>query len=182
MEQALGLDDVHRVIEQAASGARRLTPEELAGVLAHVAEVGFDPMSREQVRGSLAGMEWRGVILKGSDRLPPAERHYLRHVLKLQEWPAGTSLEEYIEGVRRVIRDPSSGVFTSRYQGALQLGIIRRSGDLRGPGGFAWVLVEYRVESGHWTTAYQPESSEAALRIQRREGLRWLRRARPTLG
>jgi hypothetical protein len=143
--------------------------------------VGFDPTAQERVRGSLAGTEWRGVTLKGSDRLPPAERHYLRHVRKLQEWPVGTSLEEYIESVRRIVRDPRSGVFTSQYQGALQLGIIRRSGDLRGPGGFSWILVEYRLRTGHWTTAYQPDDSEGALATQRREGLRWLRRARPTL-
>lgn len=181
MDEELEVDAVHRLIQEAASAAPRLTPTDLRRVLVHVAQAGFDAAAREQVRGSLAGSEWRGMILKGSDRLPPAERHYLRHVRKLREWPVGTSLEEYIDSVRGVVLDPRSGAFTSRYQGALQLGIIRRSGDLRGPAGFSWVLVEYRLQTGHWTTAYQPDDSEAALAIQRREGLRWLRRARPTL-
>jgi hypothetical protein len=81
----------------------------------------------------------------------------LKHVIKRQEWPIGTSLAAYFASLRAVILDPASGVFTSRYEGGAQLGILRESADLRGPNGHEWVPIDYRVTTGHWVTAYQPE-------------------------
>ncbi len=33
--------------------------------------------------------------------------------------------------------------------------IVGRSGRWQGPRGFDWMLVEYRVSSGHWATGFQ---------------------------
>ncbi|MBA2448363.1 MAG: hypothetical protein H0V51_10090, partial [Chloroflexi bacterium] len=41
--------------------------------------------------------------------------------------------------------------------------------------GFPRVLVDYRLATGHWVTAFQPEQDLAALRDPRREDVRWLR-------
>jgi hypothetical protein len=119
-------------------------------------------------------------VLTGRDMLLPAEVHYLRHVVSQQEWPRGTSLAAYVESIRNVVLDETSEVFTSQYQGTWQLGVVRPSGALRGPGGFAWVLVEYRVATGHWVTAYQPEQGLRELHHPRRSDVRWLRRPPPT--
>ena len=104
--------------------------------------------------------------------LPSAEAHYLRHVINNQEWPEGTTLADYVTTIRQVVQDLASGVLLSRYQDALQVGFMRRAGALRGPGGFAWVLVEYRVGFGHWTTAYQLDLE--ALYHPRRSDMHWL--------
>lgn len=136
------MTDVDRLILEAATGTRRLTAAELQRVLAHVARAGFDPNAMERVRGRLAGAVWQERLLAGRDMLPPAELHYLWHTVVRQEWPAGISLGEYIASIRRVLLDRGGGVFTSRYQGSWQLGVVRRSGELRGPRGWAWVLVE----------------------------------------
>jgi hypothetical protein len=171
-------DAVHRLIVEVASGARRLTAAEMDRVLRRVAAAGFDPHARETARGMLAGIEWRGRTLRGADRLPPMERHYLRHVLRVPEWPIGTTPDEYVASIQAVILDGTSGVYTSLYRDAPQLGVIRRSGALRGPEGTDWVLVEYRLETGHWTTAYQPLRGLLDLKGPERGALRWLRRAR----
>lgn len=171
-------DEVHRLIVEAASGARRLTSDQLGRILRWVAAVGFDPNARETVRGFLAGLPWQGQLLSGRNRLPPAERHFLRHVVKLQEWPSGASLDDYVASISDVILDDASGVYTGTYEGILQLGVMRRSGDLRGPNGGHWVLVEYRLAIGHWTTAYQPTLGLLDLSSRQRGSLRWLRRAR----
>ena len=85
-------------------------------------------------------------------------------------------MEEYIASIRQVILDPTSGVFTSRYEGTWQVGVARPSGVLRGPEGDEWILIEYRVETGHWVTAYQPRVSLAQeLGSAKREQVRWLR-------
>jgi hypothetical protein len=167
---------VAALIDMAATGARRLTPGEVSRVLAHVAAAGFDPDARERAGGRLAGIAWRGRTVRGSNLLNPAEVHYLRHVVAGQEWPTDTTLEAFLDSARRVILDPISGIAASRYQGALQLTAIRRTGRWRGPKGFAWILVDYRVAMGHWTTVFQPKDEFKALREAKREDIRWLRR------
>ena len=93
-----------------------------------------------------------------------------------REWPPGTTLEGYVASIRRVIEDPASGVFVSRYAGAWQLGVIGHSGAARGPNGGRWILLDYRVETGHWVTAYQPTRPlKPAVYGPARGEVRWLR-------
>lgn len=169
--------EVHQLIIDAAAGARQLTAGELRRVLAHVAHAGFDPNATEQARGRLAGIEWQGRILRGSDRLAPAEAHYLRHVVVRQEWPVGTSLSEYLRSIEQVVLDERSGVLVGQYQvdGNWQLTVVRRSGSPRGPGGFDWIVVDYRVATGHWVTAFQPEEGIERIQGGERKDSRWLR-------
>jgi hypothetical protein len=168
--------DPDQLIIAAATGTTSLAPADLRHILEHVANAGFDPNARERVRGRLAGVVWQGQSLRGRDQLSPAEVHYLWHVLHREEWPSATNLERYCETISHVILDPTSGVFASRYQGTLQLGIVRSTGDLRGPRGFDWLSVEYRVVTQHWTTAYQLPSIALELLNARRSDVRWLRR------
>lgn len=167
--------NANRVIREAAHGFRNLTEADLRPLLAHVAGAGFDPLARERARGELAGIRWQGRVLQGHDRLPPSVRHFLKHVVMLQEWPHDTNLARYVSSLREVIEDPSSGIFTSSYQGEAQLGAVRASRDLRGPEGFDWVLVEYRVSIGHWVTGYQPRGGLNDLASSMRADLRWWR-------
>ena len=108
--------------------------------------------------------------------LSPHERHFLRHVILQREWPDGTTMATYVESIGEVVRDPTSAVYLSRYGGAWQLGVIRRSGAYRGPGGYDWVLVEYRLETGHWVTANQPRDRLRFLGAPERTHLQWLQR------
>lgn len=178
-----GPEDPNNPITQAAAGSRELARDELTRILEHVARAGFDPNARERARGALAGVEWpSGDILTGRSLLPPKDRHYLLHVREREEWPEGTSPEDYVESIRRVVRDPSSGAFTNRYRGASSLGIVRASRELRGPKGYEWILVQYRVETGHWTTAFQPVDGLDELAKPEWSDIRWLRRPRRESG
>uniref|UniRef100_A0A831WYQ1 Uncharacterized protein n=1 Tax=Thermorudis peleae TaxID=1382356 RepID=A0A831WYQ1_9BACT len=168
-----------QLILAAATGARRLSDEELREVLEHVAHAGFDPNARERARGELAGIVWKGQVLGGSMMLPPAERHYIKHVLLRREWPEGTTLEDYKESIRAVVLDPASGLATRRYEGrAWQLTVVRRNGALRGPADHEWILVDYRVETGHWMTSYQFSEDPQVERRRQATEVRWLRRPR----
>ena len=167
------------VILAAATGGRRLTRAELEAVLEHVARAGFDPDARERAGGRLEGLLWRGRVLRGSDLLPPAEAHYLRHVVACQEWPPGTTLDDYLASIPRVILDPRSGVLISQYQGKAGTSrscVVRRSSE--NPKGRIWILVEYRVATGHWMTAFQPKTGLAYFDDPRRGNKRWVRRPR----
>jgi len=167
------LDDVDRIALEAATRSRRFAQEDLRQVIEHVAQAGF-PSTPGRATG-FAGLEWAGRVLRGSDRITAAERHYLRHVVKGREWPSNFTLNDYLQSISEVVHDQDSGVFTSRYQGAWQVGFIRRSGNLQGPLGAEWVIVEYRMDIGYWTTAYQPKEGLSVLQHPNREYLIWHR-------
>ncbi len=166
--------DAGRFMLEAANKTRQLAEEELREVLESVARARFDPEPNTPARG-VSGIYWQGRRLNAADRITSGERHYLRHVVIREEWPAGTTLEDYIRSISEVILDDRSGVFTSLYQGRWQLGIIRRSESLRGIGGAEWVVIEYRIDIGYWTTAYQLQAGVEGLMVPAREELLWLR-------
>ena len=168
---------VDKLILKAASTDTQPGEEELGNIVTHVAEVGFDPIGRERAGGRLVGVFWRGRRLTASDLLLPAEVHFLRHPIAQAEWPSATSLERYLASLREVVEDPRSGLLVSRYHRQVwQLAVVRRSFELRGPGGGDWVVVEYRLEFGYWVTAFQPYAGLNYFESPQREQQRWLRR------
>lgn len=171
--------DADRLIHESAAGGHILTADELQQVLLHVAAAGFDPAAREAARGPLRGLIWDGQLLTASSRIPADVRHWLLHVHVNREWPDGTTLDGYIRSLRALVLDPESGVFINTYKGALSLGVIRESRNLRGPGGSAWVLVQYRVATSHWTTAFQPTDGLDEIAKADWGRVQWLRR--PTI-
>jgi hypothetical protein len=171
---------IDQFILPVAAGAVVPTDAELRQVLVHISRAGFDPNALERARGNLAGVVWQGQTLTGRTLLPPAERHYLHHVVSQQEWPTGTTLADYLASLHALILDPSSGICASRYgpsetNATWQIGVTRRSRALRGPAGDEWALVKYRVSIGHWTTAYQVPDLPGVLHEPFRRDLRWLR-------
>ena len=166
--------EANRLILEAGASGRELSADELRRVLEHVARAGFQVRTLAKA-SRLGGIVWGGRVLKGNDRLPSAEVHYLRHVVAEQEWPPGTTLAAYLQSIRDVILDPASGVLVSQLQGEWQLTVVRRSGPLRGPAGHEWVMVDYRVSISSWVTAYQLRRGLVEItRSAGRQGLRWL--------
>ncbi len=126
--------DVDGMIVEWATGSRPASEDDLARVLRHLSQVRFHPSPDAPARGRLAGQTWRGRLLRGSDRLPPAEVHYLRHVVVGREWPDGTSLESYLASLREVILETDSGVLVSQLRAQhWQVTAVRESRGLKGP-------------------------------------------------
>jgi hypothetical protein len=153
---------------------RDATHDEIQLIRHHVARAGFDPDALERVRGRGAGIRWRGRTLRGRDMLPPAEVHYIRHVLSRPEWPRGTTYEQFLASVRKTVLDDDSGVFLSQYQERWQVGFLGESRELRGPLGKEQILIDFRLQLDHILTAHQI-SLEDLLAQQHRTGFRWLR-------
>lgn len=170
------LGEVDQLIVNAATGARSLDSEQLLRVREHVSSAGFSS-SRYLVGGRLEGIIWNSQALRRTDELTAAEVHYLRHGVLREEWPRGTTLEGYLQSLRGVILDPTSGLLTSIWHDRVwHLSILRRSGPVRGPEGHEWLLVEYEVATGRWTTAFQLDDGPTFLTAdRRRKEQRWLR-------
>ena len=168
--------EANRLIVEAGSASRELSGAELQRVLEHVARVGFQSATPAKA-SRLGGIVWQGRVLRASERLPSAEVHYLRHAVAEQEWPPGTTLAGYLQSIRDVILDPRSGVLVSQLEGEWQLTVVRQSGPLRGPAGYEWVMVDYRVSITSWVTAFQLRRGlDEITGSARRQGVRWLRR------
>ncbi len=169
----------NRLIFEAATGGRQLTPDELQQTVDHMAQVGFDPDAQEDVGGRLVGLSWKGRIVQSGDRLSSAEVHYLRHVVLQKEWPDGTTYEAYLDSLEKVIKDPQSGLLVNQFRDrGWQLTIVGRSGSMRGPAGSEWIMIEYRLSTGHWVTAFQPREGLDYLEMPERSQKLWLRRPR----
>jgi hypothetical protein len=92
--------DVSQLIHELQDSSRKVTDSEIRQLREHIARAGFDPNARERVRGRGAGIVWQGKALRGRDMLPPAEAHYIRHVLGDPEWPERTTFVDYLESIR----------------------------------------------------------------------------------
>lgn len=167
-----GQYSVDDLIRLAGLGLRELTPEELERIVRHVAKAGFDPNGLEKCGGRLAGLVWNGKTLKGSDRLPPGEVHYLRHVVYGNEWPNGTTLEEYYRSLENVIRDEKSRILISKFSSEWQIGFL---GENQPGMRYTYTWVEYRVSRHHWITGLQIEDLEKFLQEPKRTNVKWLR-------
>ena len=163
------------LIDQIISGQRLVTSTTIGFLRQEAAQAGFNTAPAERAGGRLAGLQWQGRIIRSHDLLPSDAAHYLRHVVVQQEWPPGTSLDEYVDDLRAVILDPGSGVFVNVYGGVFrQLGFVGRSRK-QGPGGAPWTIVEYRAGFDHWVTGYQSTWNKIVQNPQR-SALQWLKK------
>lgn len=106
--------------------------------------------------------------------IPTLDVHYFRH---RNEFPLGTTRDQYVTCARDAVRQANNGVFVSRYGGALQLAVVAWTPqEERGEDGSDLMLIEYRVDTSHWVTAYQlQEGLNGILSSPSRRNVQWLR-------
>ena len=170
---------IARYILEASRGERLLAPDEIREIQEHVADAWYNLTREQRIPRDLVGTQWRGRVLQPGDACPTDVVHYLKHVVVRQEWPPGMAFAAYRESLRELIRDPDSGLLTSTYRDkGCHLSIVRRSRELQGPGGYEWLLVEYRVSTGNIATAFQLEEGLSYFDRPGRREKQWLRRPR----
>lgn len=161
------------LIKVAGVGLRDLSTDEIQKIVTYVSRADFEAEGAQRVGGRVAGQIWEGNVLRGSDRLPPGVVHYLKHVGVKEEWPVGTSLEEYYQSLQEIIEDPESQILVSKISGYWQVGFLGKSGDWRGPAGDDYIWVEYRLGYGYWVTGLQMSLDSDIFKV-RRELMQWL--------
>ena len=133
----------------------------------------FHPTVMEKAGGRLTGLDWNGNLITGKTRLPSDVVHYLRHK---NEWPVGTTLDEYISSIKQVLSDHKTKIFVSRYSGLLQVGFFRDAGQLAGINSAGYIFVEYRQSIGHIVTANQRTSLSDIINNSLRTDFIWIRK------
>jgi hypothetical protein len=166
---------VDQLILDLGLGARRATGQDLETIRRHVSGAGFDPLATYPADRRVVGLRRaNGQIIQLGDSIPTAELHYLRHVVKQREWPAGTTQAQYEDSLSNLALRLRVGILVSEIPPfGWHLGIIGRTGPVQGPAGLDWLLVEYRVGTGYWATGFQP--TEGLRFAVPRSRQRWLR-------
>lgn len=166
---------IDELVEDLLLTGRDITDSELHDLRRVVAAAGFSPDAVTRAGPKLSGMVWGTRSLRSNDWVPNDIQHYLLHVVVHQEWPVGTSLDEYVESLRdAVLREDGPVALDERF-GVHRLSMYGRSGRWRGPFGSEWIMVGYNIGYGYWATGFQPDVEH--FRVQQREGTgrRWLR-------
>lgn len=143
---------VDRLIRDIADTARPATEDELRQVSEYIAGLGFSP----------------NELL----------RHYEKHVKRQREWPQTITDVEYVESLRQLVLDGRRGIAVSKWWRNPQwhVTIMGESGVFKGPGGYDWIALEYRVGDESWATAFQSEAGlDHVDSHYRRRNVRWLR-------
>ena len=156
---------------------REPSAAELKRIREHVAKRGF-PTTPTKVSRRLDGTRLPdGTVLRRGDAISPAKEHWAYHVVEKGEWPPGTTQQDYEEAARQIVLDPDSGIFASFHRRGWHLAFVRESRGMKGPAGFDWAMVEYRMSIERQMTAFQPEDGLAWLTDwPGRKRKRWLKK------
>jgi len=164
------------LIKFASLDLRPLTNREIGKITNLVAERGFNDNLLEKAGGRLAGLEWEGNTIKGSDTLGVGVAHYLRHAVFKEEWPKGTSINEYYASLRNVVEDKTTKIFIGSYLNELQISFIRDAKELAGKDSGGTILIEYRPKLGYFVTANQVKTELEIIEDAKRSGIIWIRK------
>lgn len=82
---------------------------------------------------------------------------YLRHAVRQEQWPPGTTFDEYLESLVQVVASDESGVFVDCRNTRWIVTFIGRSGHWEGLDGGPFILVMYDCGEERLITAFQPE-------------------------
>ena len=166
---------IDQLILDIIADVHRLTGRDLEEIRRHVAQAGFDPTVTLPADPRIAGLRRaNGGLIQVGDLIPTAELHFLRHVVRQQEWPIRTSQAQYEHSLADLTASLRVGILLRQVAHfGWHVTIVGRSGRLKGPSGADWMIVEYRVSDGRWVTGYQPR--DGLLFANRRVRRRWLR-------
>lgn len=136
---------------------RQASTEEVAAIIAHVAQAPFATyLSRTpaELRELLAQ---KGVSLTA--RHSSLERHLFKRVYEEQQWPVGTTAEEYVRDLQKAVVHPQAQIWTYRYFGQSFVGFLAPSHVENAIKSEPYIFVAYNPVYQTITTGYQASGS-----------------------
>lgn len=133
--------------------ARQATPDEVAVIIAHVAQASFVTyLSRVPIRVR-EGLGHYGLNCPA--RMSNIEWHLLERVYLDEQWPPGTTVAEYVHDLHQAIKHAEVEVWTYRYFDRPYAGFFSPSHVQGLPGSEPYLFVAYSPVFGTLTTGYQ---------------------------
>lgn len=144
---------VNDLILDLIATARQATPEEVADIVAHVAQAPFATYLARVPNKLRRLLAKRGMTLPA--KLPSLEIHLLKRVHDERQWPIGTTADQYVADLHQAVSHPDVQVWTYRYFGQPFAGFLAPSHVQSSPKPEAYIFVAYSPMHGTITTGYQ---------------------------
>ena len=154
--------DALALITELVEQDRQATEEELARIVAHVAEAPFSSRPvrvPRRIRERLAQAACSPV----ASRLPSLELHLLERVHADKQWLVGTTAARYLDDLHRAVQHPAAQIWTYRHYGEPTIAFLSPSSETGGPRRLPWLFVAYRPRYGTIVTGYQVSGAETVL-------------------
>ncbi len=163
-----------RLIRELLQSGRQATAAEVEQILERMVSAPFNTASVRVPPGE-RGTSYQGRTLGAS--APSIEYHLAKRVVIEQQWAPGTTAAEYLEDLRRAIRDPAARLAVYGRWGDHLAATVTPTGRVldaarQGPRREAQLFVVYSADRGMIVTGYQ-FSTLAAVGIP--AGARWLK-------
>lgn len=119
------------------------------------------------------------TIIRARDPIDVRRAKYAQHAVREEQWPAGTTFEEFLDSLERVVGSDGSGIFADHRARGWRLTFVGRSGVWEGLDGGPFIVVLYDCREERLVTAFQPTRGLAYVEdnAQVIDG-RWLTRPR----
>ncbi len=166
-----GTMSVNEMLKKAGSGKITLTPDEVSQVTEYIARVGFDTIENVLIQNKYAGLVVDGKVLRQGEKVSTGVVHYAKHVLLQKEWPKGTSYQQYIADIEKVILDKVSKIVLSLYANSEPQAMIFK--EIRDND---YCVIIYRVNRNKWMTGCILKKSDLDEILNTSKEMVWIRK------
>jgi hypothetical protein len=150
--------DIDALIVELIEAGRQATEDELSQIVAHVAQAPFASRPVRPPSWLLEALARLGITMPA--RMPASEAHLLKRIYYDQQWPVGTTTDQFVADLRLAIRHPDARVWTYEYFGEPCVGLLAPSHIRDTPGAKSYIFVVYSARYRTLTTGYQASGPE----------------------
>jgi len=144
---------VDALIVDLVESDRQATEDEVAQIVAHVSAAPFASRMIRSPRWFRNELARRGIVIPA--RISAAKFHLFRRVHLDEQWPPGTTLEDYVQDLRQAILHPQVQIWTYRYYGTPAVGFLAPSHIPDTSASTPFIFVAYSPQYGTIITGYQ---------------------------
>lgn len=148
------MTQVDELILNLINTGRQALVEELAMIVAHVAQASFAGYRSHVPNPIRKDLQKLGVTLTPG-KVRAVEWHLLKRVHLDQQWPVGTTEDDFIADLHQALLHPQGQVWTYRYYTHPYVGFLSPSHVQQSPNPKRNIFVAYSPVFGTITTAYQ---------------------------
>lgn len=149
--------DIASVIAALVASRRRPTPDALRPVREYVAARALRRRVDVPAQREISGLRLGRRPIRTGDPIDARVAKYLRHAVRQEQWPSGTTFDEYLHSLIDVVESDDGGVFVDLRGTRWVVTFVARSGVWEGETGGPFIVVMYDCEQERLTTAFQPE-------------------------
>lgn len=149
--------DISSLIAGLVAARRKPGPDELRPIRAYVVARALRRRVDVPAQREISGLRVGRSVLRTGDPIDARVAKYLRHAVRQEQWPSGTTFDEYLQSLIEVVEADDGGIFVDLRGARWVVTFVARSGIWEGEAGGPFIVVMYDCEQERLTTAFQPD-------------------------